>query len=80
MINEHWLCRVDFSRRASSRAAPAGQDTLRSPRLPPAPPAPPGSPRAPLVFPEMTPTRQAPHMEKVKYKLLLKEASLSGVS
>lgn len=70
MINEHWLWRVDFSRRASSWAAPAGQDTPRSPR----------APRAPLVFPEMTPTRQALHMEKVKYKLLLKEASLSGVS
>lgn len=69
MINERWLCRVDFSRRASSWAAPAGQDTPRSPR----------APRAPLVFPEMTPARQAPHMEKVKYKLLLKEASLSGV-
>lgn len=76
MINEHWLCRVDFSRRASSWAAPAGQDTPRSPRAPRAP----GSPQAPLVFPEMTPTRQALHMEKVKYKLLLKEASLSGVS
>jgi len=58
MINEPWLCRVDFSHRASSRAAPAGQDTPLSP----------GSPRAPLAFPEMTPARQAPHMEKVKYK------------
>lgn len=66
MINEPWLWRVDFSRRASSRAAAVAKTR----RAPPGPPA----------FPEMTPARQAPHMEKVKYKLLLKEASLSRVS
>lgn len=64
MINECWLCWAGCSRRASSRAAPAAPTP--PPHLPP-------PPKTPSALPEMTPTRQGQHMEKVKYKLLLKE-------